>query len=125
VFHCDTTRPTPPITSSFEPGRTYPPYSCATRLPAWSSSSQADPTVVGAPDLGPHHVAEAPVDARVQVERFAHPEQIGRNHRADAAARPPGLAGAMLVMPKLLREIRIASAGAVVGDRMAGIASAG
>src|SRR5262249_9401072 len=30
VSHWDTTSPTPPRTSSFEPGRTYPPYSWAT-----------------------------------------------------------------------------------------------
>lgn len=75
-------------------------------------------------DLGPDHIAETPVDDRVQIECVTDPQQVGRNDRADAAPRSALLAGAMLVTPKLLGEFRIGAAGPVVSNRMAGISGA-
>ena len=83
-----------------------------------------DTAVIGAPDLGPHDVAEAAVDDCVQVERVTHPQQVGRNDGADAAARPTLGAGAVNLAPKLLREVGIGAAGAAVTDRVVGIAAA-
>src|SRR5690606_25947174 len=45
-------------------------------LRALSQVVPADAAVVGPPDLGPDHVAEATVDDGVQVQRITHAQQI-------------------------------------------------
>ena len=79
--------------------------------------------VVGAPDLGPHHVAETLIDDRVQIQGVAHPQQVRRDHRADAAAQQAGVV-AVPVAPKLPGVAAVGAGGAVVDDPVGGVAGA-